>query len=357
MQITSLAQITTEIGQCRSWIRLVLNDSQLSSYLTAIRQDRSAIKPYYKTSAFLFDADLLDIVQRLIESVEQFTTTFSLPSNSSLLNQWQSPSLYLAGIVFATTLKANNVCQLAACDDVVALSASTHQTTNSENWSLNSGATSDDTNSMISVGGGGASLLRHMTTLNEDEVLKMILAKSLTQPSNHHHQQSSSSNRDYNSKSENETTTTTTTTDSDSISDGNNAVIIGGNSLNNVKTGWSFDDDDDHGNDKELIKKSQLKNEQLPKSMEDSFNTLLENYSNMVINNNDGGSLVKTPDLRQVLLNFDEQSSTTANIINDNGNNQSYINNNVSFYFIFYFINRMTLYRVFLKGSQNFHCK
>lgn len=96
-QISSLPNITTEIGQCRAWIRIALNDSLLSSYLTLIIKDLKSLNPFYKSYAFLRDTDILDVANKLIESVE-LCNTFSLPYNSSLLNHWPLPTLLLAGI-------------------------------------------------------------------------------------------------------------------------------------------------------------------------------------------------------------------------------------------------------------------
>lgn len=69
-----------------------------------MRQDPSVIKPYYNTSAFVRDTELLEVAQKLIEGVETLSN-FTLPSNSSLLNNWQLDSLVLAGI-WSPTLRA-----------------------------------------------------------------------------------------------------------------------------------------------------------------------------------------------------------------------------------------------------------
>lgn len=92
-----MPNITTEIGQCRAWIRFALNDSLLSSYLVTIRQNSSALKMFYKTQAYIRDSELLDVAQKLIEGVET-CTVFTLPYNSTLLNTWPMPTLILAGI-------------------------------------------------------------------------------------------------------------------------------------------------------------------------------------------------------------------------------------------------------------------
>lgn len=93
----NLAQITTEIGQCRAWIRVALNDCLFSSYLMIMRRDSAVLKPFYNPNAFLRDGEILDVAERLIAGVED-CKNFNLPCNSSLLNKWPASSLILAGV-------------------------------------------------------------------------------------------------------------------------------------------------------------------------------------------------------------------------------------------------------------------
>ncbi|XP_066997403.2 uncharacterized protein Plekhm1 isoform X2 [Anabrus simplex] len=95
-QINALSLVTTDVGRCRAWLRLALNDGLLSRYLEAMRRDGSALKPYYRRSAFLRDVELLDVAQRLIEGIE--TCQYCLVCNSSLLNIWTNQPLLLAGL-------------------------------------------------------------------------------------------------------------------------------------------------------------------------------------------------------------------------------------------------------------------
>ncbi|CAG9828436.1 unnamed protein product [Diabrotica balteata] len=272
-QITNLSQITTEVGQCRVWIRLALNDCLLSSYLMSIRQDSSSLKSYYKVNAYVRDGELLDVAQRLIEGVEAFKS-FTLPFNSSLLNTWPLPSLILSGI-WSPTLKS---CPVAPCDDVaqsISITESMKTQSNFEN--------SSDTASICSVMSynSQSSGLRQIVSLSEDEVLKIILAKDKDQTSN------SQSFDDLRSVSG---------SDHDRNSDLNNINYTVGNSLSK-RTGWSFDEtqlpestEPQATNDEcqeKLVKEE-------PKSMETSFNALIESY-NML-----SGAFIKTPDFRDV---------------------------------------------------------
>ncbi|XP_055838216.1 pleckstrin homology domain-containing family M member 1 [Episyrphus balteatus] len=112
-QVQAHTQIISEIGYCRSWVRSSINESIISSYLNNIRKNNSALNPYYKSSAFLKDLDLVEIASKIIEGIES-CVQINLPINSSLLNQWPNYSLQLAG-VWALPLKS---CPISSGVDV-----------------------------------------------------------------------------------------------------------------------------------------------------------------------------------------------------------------------------------------------
>jgi len=96
-QIQGLSQITSEIGQCRAWVRQSLNDSLFSAYLNNMRKNGSALKPYYKKTALLKDSEGLETAAKIMESLEAYVG-FDLPVNSSLLNNWPDYSLQLSDL-------------------------------------------------------------------------------------------------------------------------------------------------------------------------------------------------------------------------------------------------------------------
>ncbi|XP_044256164.1 pleckstrin homology domain-containing family M member 1 [Tribolium madens] len=286
-QITHLSQITSEVGQCRAWIRLALNDCLLSSYLMTIRRDPSSLKSFYRPTAYLRDSDLVDVAQRLIEGVEAFKTV-TLPCNSSLLNTWQLPSLFLAGI-WAPTLKA---CPVAPCDDVAQMVEETRTVpeSNSETCSLSSAM------SITSQNSG----LKQMVALNEDEALKIILAKHRDKI-------------EINKSEENLKSSLSESTDSENL-------YTVGNSLNR-RTGWSFDDSQPQ---EEIEEAAANPTKEIPpvinpepKSMEGSFNALIESY-NML-----SGGYIKTPDLREVWQKFEDHNIGEMDTPNNNNVGQS----------------------------------
>lgn len=279
LQITNLSQITTEVGQCRAWIRLALNDCLLSSYLMTIRQDSFSLKSYYRVNAFLRDGELLDVAQRLIEGVEAFKT-FTLPFNSSLLNTWPLPSLILAGI-WAPTLKS---CPVAPCDDVAQAITESTKSTNFEN--------SSDTASVCSglSFNSQSSGLRQIVALTEDEVLKIILAKDKDKIT-------------INSQSIDDIKSSCSS-DQERSNDFDVNYCVG-NSLNK-RTGWSFDESQINENGEDKVPDNEVKeNENELKSMDTSFNALIESYNLL------SGAFIKTPDIREVWQKFEDERKET----------------------------------------------
>uniref|UniRef100_A0A034WJ03 Pleckstrin homology domain-containing family M member 3 n=1 Tax=Bactrocera dorsalis TaxID=27457 RepID=A0A034WJ03_BACDO len=96
-QVQTLSQITSEIGQCRAWIRLSLNESLFSAYLNNMRKGNSSLSPYYKKFALLKDSDGLEMAAKTMEGIEAIVQ-FNLPVNSSLLNYWPDYALQLSGL-------------------------------------------------------------------------------------------------------------------------------------------------------------------------------------------------------------------------------------------------------------------
>ncbi|XP_046482575.1 uncharacterized protein Plekhm1 [Neodiprion pinetum] len=158
-QIQGLTQITTEVGYCRAWIRLALNDGLLSSYFASIRRDNSVLKPYYNRSAFLRDPDLAHVAQRLIESIDHIP--FHLACNTSLLNIWSNTPLHMAAI-WSPTLKS---CPVSSAVDIA-------KTINSERTLTDN---FDEIESVSSI--GSLDSLNKFSITSKDEMRKIKLGK------------------------------------------------------------------------------------------------------------------------------------------------------------------------------------
>ncbi|XP_059049163.1 uncharacterized protein LOC131844323 [Achroia grisella] len=158
-QISSLPQINTEIGQCRAWLRIALNECLLSSYLSTLLKNISAVKPFYTRAAFVSDTEILEVAQKLIEGLES-CVQFNLPINSSLLNQWPEQVLMLAGI----WVPKIRVAPISTALDVAS-------TMIDEETKPKLVSTPTHSSNITGLG--------RMLSLNEDEALDFILSKDI----------------------------------------------------------------------------------------------------------------------------------------------------------------------------------
>lgn len=107
LQINSLRNINTDIGRCRAWVRIALNDGLLISYIQLILTDKRVLKEYYKPTAFLRDPEQCDILKSYLYGIEPYH--FQLACNSSLLNTWNSTPLALVGLCIPADVIAQGV--------------------------------------------------------------------------------------------------------------------------------------------------------------------------------------------------------------------------------------------------------
>ncbi|GAB1611016.1 sorting nexin-29-like isoform X2 [Argonauta hians] len=95
-QIQDLNQIKTDVGYCRVWIRLALNDGLLGSYVDAMVADIHALDSFYYQLSYLRDLEQPGILKSYVQGITAFQ--FELPYNSSVLNSWMNTPLLLAGV-------------------------------------------------------------------------------------------------------------------------------------------------------------------------------------------------------------------------------------------------------------------
>ncbi|KAG7207089.1 hypothetical protein KM043_000968 [Ampulex compressa] len=163
-QIQALNQVTTEVGYCRAWIRLALNEGILASYFFSIRRDNSALKPYYNKSAFIRDRDLVEVAQKLVESLEY--VRFELDCDSARLNYWSSTPLLVAGI-WSPPMKS---CPIFSAIDI----AKTITTEAVDDDNPDEVENASSIGSLISFD-SSQSALNNIMAVTEDEALKVIL--------------------------------------------------------------------------------------------------------------------------------------------------------------------------------------
>lgn len=96
-QLKHLGQITTEIGLCRAWVRLALNDCLMESYVDAMTSDKKTLEYFYHRTCYLRDSEHPGILKAYLQGLMAFE--FKLSYNSSVLNEWSYTPLILAGII------------------------------------------------------------------------------------------------------------------------------------------------------------------------------------------------------------------------------------------------------------------
>nr|CAD2204610.1 unnamed protein product [Meloidogyne enterolobii] len=95
-QIYVLNQIKTEVGKARAWIRIVLSERTLESYINLFSKD-AQINQFYKKGAFIRDAAYIDSLNVYLQKIDNLTIV--APTNSNLLNNWTPNPLILAGLI------------------------------------------------------------------------------------------------------------------------------------------------------------------------------------------------------------------------------------------------------------------
>ncbi|NXN37467.1 PKHM1 protein, partial [Rhinoptilus africanus] len=56
-ELEQLIFINTDVGRCRAWLRLALNDGLVECYLQLLLRERSRLPEYYQATALLLDTE------------------------------------------------------------------------------------------------------------------------------------------------------------------------------------------------------------------------------------------------------------------------------------------------------------
>lgn len=95
-QLETISYINSDVGRCRSWLRLALNDSLMECYFLTLQRETSRLAEYYQPFALLRDAEDCDVVLRYLQGLSSLM--FSLSYKSSILNEWTASPLTLSGL-------------------------------------------------------------------------------------------------------------------------------------------------------------------------------------------------------------------------------------------------------------------
>lgn len=97
--ITELEKISfvgTDVGRCRAWLRLALNHGLLECYLVSLFREDSKLQAHYQPSALLLNPEEREVLLSYLQGLASLT--FSLSYKSSVLNEWTTTPLALAGL-------------------------------------------------------------------------------------------------------------------------------------------------------------------------------------------------------------------------------------------------------------------
>ncbi|XP_051499708.1 pleckstrin homology domain-containing family M member 1 isoform X2 [Apus apus] len=95
-ELEQLIFITTDVGRCRAWLRLALNDGLVECYLKLLLREKSRLPEFYQTTALLLDAEECEFLLSYLQGLTSLT--FQLSYKSAVLNEWTITPLSLSGL-------------------------------------------------------------------------------------------------------------------------------------------------------------------------------------------------------------------------------------------------------------------
>ncbi|XP_002122866.3 uncharacterized protein LOC100181521 [Ciona intestinalis] len=104
-----LKLILTNVGRCRAWLRIVINNGDLSFYLSSILTTAEYLNifdKYYEDYALFKDHEQADIFLRYLHGADSLT--FNLSCNSSILNSWTKTPLEVARVIHSSNNRRPN---------------------------------------------------------------------------------------------------------------------------------------------------------------------------------------------------------------------------------------------------------
>ncbi|XP_010166490.1 pleckstrin homology domain-containing family M member 1, partial [Antrostomus carolinensis] len=95
-ELEQLIFINTDVGRCRAWLRLALNDGLMECYLKLLLRERSRLPEFYQATALLLDAEECEFLLSYLQGLSSLT--FELSYKSAVLNEWTITPLSLSGL-------------------------------------------------------------------------------------------------------------------------------------------------------------------------------------------------------------------------------------------------------------------
>ncbi|KAK1794338.1 hypothetical protein P4O66_011228, partial [Electrophorus voltai] len=96
LELEGLSFISSDVGRCRAWVRLALNDGLLECYLASLLREVSELDGHYQPGALLLDPEEREVLLSLLQGLTSLS--FQLSYKSAVLNEWTVTPLALAGL-------------------------------------------------------------------------------------------------------------------------------------------------------------------------------------------------------------------------------------------------------------------
>ncbi|KAF6096197.1 pleckstrin homology and RUN domain containing M1 [Phyllostomus discolor] len=95
-ELEHLVFVSTDVGRCRAWLRLALNDGLMECYLKLLLQEQAQLREYYQPTALLRDAEESEFLLSFLQGLTSLS--FDLSYKSAILNEWTLTPLALSGL-------------------------------------------------------------------------------------------------------------------------------------------------------------------------------------------------------------------------------------------------------------------
>ncbi|KAI5929160.1 Pleckstrin homology domain-containing family M member 1 [Manis javanica] len=95
-ELEHLTFVSTDVGRCRAWLRLALNDGLMECYLKLLLQEQARLCEYYQPAALLRDAEEGEFLLSFLQGLTSLS--FELSYKSAILNEWTLTPLALSGL-------------------------------------------------------------------------------------------------------------------------------------------------------------------------------------------------------------------------------------------------------------------
>ncbi|KAF4012704.1 hypothetical protein G4228_004291 [Cervus hanglu yarkandensis] len=95
-ELEHLIFVSTDVGRCRAWLRLALNDGLMECYLKLLLQEQARLCEYYQPTALLRDAEEGEFLLSFLQGLTSLS--FELSYKSAILNEWTLTPLALSGL-------------------------------------------------------------------------------------------------------------------------------------------------------------------------------------------------------------------------------------------------------------------